>query len=143
MELSADCYIQKLSLYERDDRREERGRLEVELGSREFKSKSVGSFSTQLSDAEYLILDRPYRMTLRTGDDIKSPAEGSKAIVKRGYVSTISGMHGHARVELTPETVEHGGGPLYDFSHLSLQVPSTFVKGLPFGEACELTIEKA
>jgi len=142
MEFSADCYIQKLSLYERDDRREERGRLEVEIGSRELKSKSVGNFSTQLSDSEYLILDRPYRMVLRTGDDIKPPTD-SKAIVKKGYVAGISGLHGHARVELTPETVEHGGGPLYDFAHLSLSVPSGFVKGLPFGEACELTIERA
>jgi hypothetical protein len=142
MEFSTDCYIKQLSLYERDDRREERGRLEVQLGSRELESKSVGSFSTQLSDAEYLILDKPYRMTVRTGDDIKGSTD-PKAIVKTGYVASISGMHTHARVQLTPETVEHGGGPLYDLFHLDLNVPSKLVKGLPFGEAFELTIERA
>jgi len=142
MEFSADCYIKKLSLYEKDDRREERGRLEVEIGSRELDSDRVGSFSTQLSDAEYLILDRPYRLTVRTGDDMTGGSNDPKAIVKTGYVASIQGMHKHARVELTPETVEHGGGPMYDLFHLQLSVPSELVKGLPFGDKFEMTIER-
>jgi hypothetical protein len=142
MEFSIDCYIQQLSLYEQDDRREERGRLEVQIGSRELESNRMGSFSTQLSDAEYLILGRSYRMTVRTGDDIKGSTD-PKAIVKTGYVAAISGLHKHARVQLTPETVEDGGGPLYDLFHLELSVPSKLVKGLPFGEKFELTIERA